>query len=173
MEILFSHLVNTKYVISKMSESKRKIICPECGAENVSWRRLCHSCGIPLQEDEDIYAVTFHRWGKKEWVALILGLIGAGILTWMIVAFSSRDLFFIVLVILPWAGLTIAWKWPSVSSALLIVTVILFFISVFIPVFPWATNLGQAFTVLFLAPFIVITLLVSGILFIFSWMDWR
>ena len=144
-----------------MDTNKRTMICPKCGAENLSWRWRCQTCGTLLQE-EDISAGKFDRWGDGEWLALILGLIGAGVWTLAMVGLFSVNLLFILVVLIPWVGLALAWKRPFIGGVVLIVVG---------SVTAYALVGLRGGDILFLLaglPF-----LVCGVLFILSWREGR
>jgi len=104
-------------------------------------------------------------------IALILGLIGAGVYTGAVVGlFSSVNLFFILLVVIPWASLALTSKWAGVGGLLLIVSLSLPFLGLASNVLeehPGA--LGAAIVYWLNMPVIV----VSGVLFILSWWKGR
>ena len=76
-----------------MNEDNRTMICPQCGAENYSWRSRCRSCDALLHKDDNNLNISkFYRWDSLEAIAIISGVIGAGTLalfTWLILAFAS------------------------------------------------------------------------------------
>ncbi len=115
-----------------MDTNKRTMICPKCGAENLSWRLRCQACGILLHE-EDINTVKISRWGPLEWAALVSGLIGtsaAAFSWWFVFAIAEGKphitdpidwLFVLGTGLLGLGGVAVGWKWALIGGVLLIV----------------------------------------------------
>ena len=154
---------------------ERKITCPKCGAENLSWRSRCQQCGEELHKDVNMVRFhsrsVFYRW------ALISGLVGAGmagLVLWFIFAFATGHItdpiswFFILF---PLCTVGIAFRW-SVAGGILLMLEGLALIGQF----------GLALTILasikpdstswwlLLVPLVTgLILLASGVLFLISW----
>mgnify|MGYP002396336041 CR=1 FL=1 len=163
--------------VNKMSEDKRTMICPKCGAENYSWRSRCQTCNTLLHE-EDIKMVKFRRRDPLKSIALISGVIGAGALTffmWFIAAFASGRitrpidwLFVIGTGLFALGSIAVAWKWPLIGGILLILEGV-----GPMGLIVWSAiqthSVFSFFTLFFLIP--GLPSLASGAIFLFLWRE--
>lgn len=72
----------------------RTLRCPKCGAENLSWRGRCESCGAPLHEDIREQEVQLKRMQlKRTWKPIAAGvldiIVGLFFLLGMLLYFDS------------------------------------------------------------------------------------
>jgi predicted RNA-binding Zn-ribbon protein involved in translation (DUF1610 family) len=103
---------------------ERKIVCPKCGTENLSWQSRCQSCGAELHPDERAIP-KFEARGAGFWVTFLLGLVGTGFfggLTYAAMAFPEQgEPIFLLLVAVPVVGLSLCWKWQLAGGILLVI----------------------------------------------------
>ena len=150
-----------------MSTTDRTIVCPKCGVEIPKWQVRCRNCGELLDKDAGKYVPAPGRRGRLWWFALIVGLAGVGAWTLAMVGLFKMSLLIVCVVLIPWASLTLTWKWSTVGGVLLI-------IAGFSPVFildllGYSEQQSGAFGAAFLLVFVSWPLiLVSSVLFIFS-----
>lgn len=117
--------------IGKIDTNKRTMLCPKCGAENLSWRSRCQTCGTLLHEEDEVTTVKYHRRDYLLLSALICGLIGAGAVAffwWFVFAFAEGHitdpiglLFMLGTGLFVLGSVAIASKWPLIGGGLLIV----------------------------------------------------
>ena len=99
--------------------TKRKIICPKCGAENLAWRSRCVQCGEELHKDEG--KIPKFSSDGAIWLPYLLGLLGTGIL-FSVLSFGvslGEHSYVFILMAAPLLGLSIGWKWPLAGGILL------------------------------------------------------
>ena len=162
-----------------MSETKRTMMCPKCGFINSSWQSSCQNCGANLSKDEIIGAVRgkekdTSKLGCLFQSALFAGVAGSGISTWFGARFVAEWLFFLPLIIVPWVGLVLAWRWPLIGGVILAV-------AGFLPIVALMNltridpneALGAALALMFVLPLITLPLVSSGILNIVRWYKGR
>jgi hypothetical protein len=103
--------------------SDRKITCPKCGAENLSWRSNCDRCGEKLHKNEVL--PKFERRGAGFWIAFVSGSIGLAVLVMLVLLAAGLSGYFsidlILLLAFPILGLALCWKWPRIAAVLLII----------------------------------------------------
>ena len=157
---------------------ERKITCPKCGAENLSWRSRCQQCGEELQKDVNMVRFhsrsVFYRW------ALISGLVGAGMagfVLWFVFAFATghiTDPISWLFILFPLCTVGIAFRWPVAGGVLLTLEGLALtglFILAFSLALPFLASIqsNSPFQWLLLVPiFTGLILLASGILFLIS-----
>lgn len=98
------------------------MICPECEAENPSWRGRCRSCGTPLHEDEDVGIVPPPERGGLFWSAFLAGSIGTGIFGFIAFVFlwgPGAYPFFLGSLAIPLVGLGLCWNRPIAGGRVL------------------------------------------------------
>ena len=135
--------------------SDRKITCPQCGAENISWRSRCERCGEELHKSERKMP-HFEKRGTVFWIAFGFGVLGLPFLA-LVSLFTLRMASIILFTIM---GLALCWKWPKLAGATLVVGGI----SSILILIPVVINLSfYGYLVLILG--IVLPLIGSGILF--------
>ena len=145
----------------------RTIVCPGCGAANLSWRWRCQSCGTPLQEGEETAVPGPGRHGVLWWVTFIMGVIYAGVVIfmvpfvwwWIAWRYEIPEGSLVILTVIIPVGVAIAWKWELISGVMLTATGLYIVI--------WFLLAREGFLeeiFLWLIP-----LLVIGGLFILSW----
>ena len=100
---------------------ERTSVCPKCGVEIPKWQVRCRNCGELLDKDAGKYVPAPGRRGRLWWFALIVGLVGVGAWTLAIVGLFKMSLLIVFVVLIPWASLTLTWKWSSVGGVLLII----------------------------------------------------
>ena len=104
----------------------RTMICPKCGAENLSWRSRCLECGEKMHpEDDKLPSVKSSN--PVIFLPFIVSLLGTGALVFIVMFayyLSSKSIpaLFYGLLAVPLAGMVICWKWPRVAGVLLIIT---------------------------------------------------
>lgn len=103
--------------------SDRKIICPKCGAENISWRSRCDKCGEELHTNEAL--PKFEPRGAGFWIAFIVGVFGLLVLTLLSLLAAGLSGYFPIEIMLmlafPVLGLILCWKWPKIAGVALII----------------------------------------------------
>lgn len=147
------------------NRTERKITCPKCGLENLSWRSRCENCGENLHTDER-KVPKFEGRGTGFWIALLAGIAGLAFLSglaFLAIAFSGYfPVEVMIMLAFPVLGLVLCWKWPRIAGVVLIIGGIL-------PIVLIVLDAGfdsDAITgYLFLLLGIAIPLVVSGILF--------
>ncbi|UCH43422.1 MAG: hypothetical protein JSW16_02455 [Dehalococcoidales bacterium] len=147
--------------------TERTMACPECGAENLSWRWRCQSCGAALHEGEETAVPGPGRHGVLWWVTFIMGVVYAGVVIFMVPfawvwvdwVYRMPEGSLIVLTVVIPVGVALAWKWELVGGAMLTATGL--YVIIWFLLARQELPLGL---VLWLLP-----LLVVGLLFILSW----
>jgi hypothetical protein len=160
------HLADSPGKLIRMSKESRTMVCNQCGAENLGWRSRCQSCNALLHEEE-INIKLPH--GVIWWTAFIISLVyafvffffmvvmgGLGWVTYLLSA-SIPDFFPILLTVLAFLSLILAWKWQLAGGILLIIFGLLLVIGL-------AIFQDFGFAVFYLP------IPILGILFIISWM---
>jgi len=100
------------------------------------------------------------------WSAFFAGVAGSGASTLFGARFVAEWLFFLPLIIVPWVGLVLAWRWPLIGGVILAVAgflpiVVLMHLSRIDP----AEALGVALALfLFVLPWMTLPLVSSGVL---------
>lgn len=148
-----------------MSQDNRTMICPQCRAENLSWRSRCQTCNTLLHEEE--VKIKPPR-GVLWWIAFIISLVYAllfffvmvvmGGIWWLeyLLSASIPDFLPVVLTVLAFGSVVVAWKWRLAGGILLVVIGLLLVVGL-------AIFVDSSFAVFFM-PFPVL-----GILFVVSW----
>jgi len=67
----------------------RMLKCPKCGAENLSWRERCESCGAPLHEEKREQEVQLKRTWKPIAAGVLDIIVGLFFLLGMLLYFDS------------------------------------------------------------------------------------
>jgi len=106
--------------------------------------------------------------------ALFTGVAGSGFSTWFGALFVAEWLFFLPLIIVPWVGLVLAWRWPLIGGVILAV-------AGFFPIYALmivtridpAEAFGVALALGFVLPGITLPLVSSGVLNIVQWLKGR
>ena len=155
-------------------------MCPKCGFRNFSWQSRCQNCGTNLSKDEIIGAVRgkekdTSKLGCLFQSALFAGVAGSGISTWFGARFVAEWLFFLPLIIVPWVGLVLAWRWPIIGGVILAVAGFLpiYVIGIYQSVEP-SDAFGAALALgLLVLPGITLPLVSSGVLNIVRWLKVR
>ena len=103
---------------------ERKILCPQCGADNLSWRSRCEKYGEDLHKDER-KVPKFEGRGTGFWIAFLAGIAGLVFLSGLVVFAVALSGYFSVGVIailaVPVLGLVLCWKWPRIAGIVLII----------------------------------------------------
>ncbi len=97
------------------STAERRVICPNCSAENLSWRSRCERCGEELHKNERGLP-KFESRGVVFWIAFIAGLVGTLLI--FLIALLTAGYF---MLFFPVLGLVLCWKWPKIAGVALIV----------------------------------------------------
>jgi hypothetical protein len=104
--------------------AERKVICPKCSAENLSWRSHCDKCGEDLHKNERGLP-KFESRGSAFWIAVVSSVIGLLFLTFLAfiaAAFSGYvPIDMILMLVFPFVGLILCWRWPRTAGFLLII----------------------------------------------------
>ena len=146
--------------------SDRKITCPKCGAENLSWHSRCEKCGEELHKDERKIPI-FETRGAGFWFAFISGVVGLLFLSGLVFFAAALSGYFpldiMAILVIPVLGLVLCWKWPKIAGVILIIGGIL-------PVVSFAIEAGFDIEAIggyiLLLVGIAVPLIASGIVFL-------
>ena len=107
--------------------SERKVTCPKCGEENLSWRSRCEKCGEDLHKNE-VKVPKFEGYGAGFWIAF--GASAISIVFFSVIAFlapgfsgyyANSTVGMTLMFAFPVLGLALCWKWQKTAGAALII----------------------------------------------------
>ncbi len=161
-----------------MSATKRTMMCPECGFRNSGWPSRCQNCGANLPKDEITGAVRGKEKDSSQrgclfWSAFFAGVAGSGFSTLFGALFVAKWLFFLPLIIVPWVGLVLAWRWPLIGG---LIGGVILAVAGYLPIYTLMIltrvdppeALGAAMALGLVLPFITLPLVSSGVLMVSS-----